>query len=422
MDETLKTCACELRSSPRRASSVTWNGPVRFVAIIRYHVAGESSGKGWIANTPALLTSTSRIPSAGASAPSTPRSTESRSVTSISIASPRPPARSHSRATSSISSRVRAATATCAPSRAKRRAMARPIPRPPPVTSTESSRTGPAYGSGRPRSARYNPPPDGLEPPGAAIPARAGLRRAAGARLRARRAGGDALLSPDGDLRRAADRRRARGALAGRRFLERPRDPRRLARARGPPDLCRSPARQALEAGPRSRARRVRARDGLGGPRGVAGARALRPARGRLLEPRDRHGRGQRRARDGPRALVPDRAEARDPPPRAAQPRDGRRHAGVAGHPRRGLPRVCRAAGTIRAASLRALGALLPRDAPRGGPRAAARLRGHGRERAALPEHALGHGDPLRLDGPGPHRDGGVGVPAGFLPGPAVTL
>src|SRR5262249_22119190 len=82
------------------------------------------------------------------SAPATPRSTEWRSVTSISSANPRPPARSHSRATPSISLRVRAATATKAPSRANRTAIARPIPRPPPVTSTESAPTRPAYGPG----------------------------------------------------------------------------------------------------------------------------------------------------------------------------------------------------------------------------------------------------------------------------------
>src|SRR5688572_26126686 len=136
MEEMLKTCPRRLRSRPRSASSVAWNGPVRFVARIRYHVAGESSGNGWIANTPALLTSTSSTFPEASSVCATPRSTESRSVTSISTARPAPPTRSTSRATRSISARVRAATATRAPSRAKRRAMARPIPRPPPVTRT----------------------------------------------------------------------------------------------------------------------------------------------------------------------------------------------------------------------------------------------------------------------------------------------
>ena len=83
---------------------------------------------------PALFTSTSSEPPRSRSA-ATARPTDAGTVTSIASAIASPPRSRISAAVRSISAAVRAATATVAPRPANASAIARPIPRPPPVTS-----------------------------------------------------------------------------------------------------------------------------------------------------------------------------------------------------------------------------------------------------------------------------------------------
>ena len=82
---------------------------------------------------PALLTRMSTGPSSR-SAVATIASTSEETDTSVGMATDRRPSARISSATESISERVRAATATSAPDSARVEAIARPIPRPPPVT------------------------------------------------------------------------------------------------------------------------------------------------------------------------------------------------------------------------------------------------------------------------------------------------
>ena len=70
-----------------------------------------------------------------AAASSTKRSTSPAAVTSAAMPCARPPAARSSPSAASSVSTVRAQNATCAPSATRRRAIARPIPRLPPVTS-----------------------------------------------------------------------------------------------------------------------------------------------------------------------------------------------------------------------------------------------------------------------------------------------
>src|SRR6516225_1333286 len=86
---------------------------------------------------PALLTRTSN-----GCAAMIARRTASRSVTSSWSASALSPRATIACAAASISSRVRAASVTCAPACASADAAASPMPRPPPVTATEGRRFG----------------------------------------------------------------------------------------------------------------------------------------------------------------------------------------------------------------------------------------------------------------------------------------
>src|SRR5581483_7497276 len=97
----------------------------------------RSSGcptKRWLPPPPAPLTRTSTWPSPPRTAPAS-RSTSPASVTSATTPSVGPPRAASSAAVSSTAARVRAATATAAPASASARAVLRPIPRLPPVTS-----------------------------------------------------------------------------------------------------------------------------------------------------------------------------------------------------------------------------------------------------------------------------------------------
>src|SRR3990167_3665918 len=102
--------------------------------MIRSHVASSDSRKGCILSQPALFTTTSSWPH-WASSSAIPRSTSARRGRATPSASALTPSRSASRRTTSAASRSMSSTATCAPSRASASTMARPIPRPPPVTS-----------------------------------------------------------------------------------------------------------------------------------------------------------------------------------------------------------------------------------------------------------------------------------------------
>src|SRR5215469_13741417 len=87
-----------------------------------------------MASIPALLTTTSRPPSSEAACSTTASATPA-SVMSPAADTARPPAVSISRSVRSIRPASRPPTATAAPSRAKRTAIARPIPLDAPVTS-----------------------------------------------------------------------------------------------------------------------------------------------------------------------------------------------------------------------------------------------------------------------------------------------
>ena len=87
---------------------------------------------------PALLTTTWSAPNASAAARTT-RSAPDASARSAGTASARPPAASISAATASRGSARRPASTTGQPSRARTRAVERPIPVPPPVTSATRS-------------------------------------------------------------------------------------------------------------------------------------------------------------------------------------------------------------------------------------------------------------------------------------------
>src|SRR4051794_16232896 len=106
--------------------------PRTFTSKACHQSAGSASHVlSWLP-VPAFATSSSTAPHSAS-----PRSTDSRDVTSISIARP-----SISSATDSIWSRERAVTVTDQPSPASARAMFAPIPRPPPVTTAMRSGNG----------------------------------------------------------------------------------------------------------------------------------------------------------------------------------------------------------------------------------------------------------------------------------------
>jgi hypothetical protein len=102
---------------------------VRFTESIRSQTSSVVRSKGMLSEAPALLTSTSTWSSRARSS-SSPAAMEARSVTSMRRAKPRVAA-----ATSSISAWVLPVTTTRAPPSVKRSAIARPMPRPPPVMS-----------------------------------------------------------------------------------------------------------------------------------------------------------------------------------------------------------------------------------------------------------------------------------------------
>src|SRR5829696_6476990 len=111
---------------PGSAACVQLRTPFRFTAITFSHCSGVVSVKNPNSSVPALLTRMS----IGGSALATAAWAEPRSVTSSSTARPE-----ISPATSVAPSRLRSPIVTCAPSAARRRAVAAPMPLAPPVTS-----------------------------------------------------------------------------------------------------------------------------------------------------------------------------------------------------------------------------------------------------------------------------------------------
>src|SRR5436309_12537398 len=117
-----------------RTARVQLKAPFRWTAIIRSHTSSVIS---WSATSPAMPASFTRMCTGPSAAwiRSTAASTLAALATSASTAT----ARRWSRATSSATCRPppwsRSSTATSAPSRARRRQIARPIPEAPPVTT-----------------------------------------------------------------------------------------------------------------------------------------------------------------------------------------------------------------------------------------------------------------------------------------------
>src|SRR3954447_296475 len=128
---------------PGSAAKVQLSTPLRFTAITFCHCSGVVCAKKPNSSVPALLIRMS----IGAPALSTAACAEPRSVTSSSIARPET-----SPATSVAPSRLRSPIVTSAPSAARRRAIAAPMPPAPPVTSAllPSSLMGAAAYSWRP--------------------------------------------------------------------------------------------------------------------------------------------------------------------------------------------------------------------------------------------------------------------------------
>src|SRR5437588_586836 len=200
---------------------VTARTPRRLTPSTTSHMSSSVAVNQPKRSVPALLTTISSGPTASAAA-ATPARAEPASATSISTAAP-----SSSPATSRAPARSRSAIATRAPSAARRRAVAAPMPDAPPVT-------GAGLPSSRMRRAPYSLPR--REPGGARDDHRrdgrarvragfaAGTGRGAGgdrvARGRARGGGGraGARARPRRQLRGAGQPRGGR-ALAGRRPL-----------------------------------------------------------------------------------------------------------------------------------------------------------------------------------------------------------
>src|SRR5262245_39288303 len=101
---------------------------------MRRHVSGALPANGSLGVHPALLTSTSRRPSAVTASP-TAASTRARSVTSATSGSARRPRARTSVAASPAALALVSSTATSAPAAASASAIPSPIPWPPPVTS-----------------------------------------------------------------------------------------------------------------------------------------------------------------------------------------------------------------------------------------------------------------------------------------------
>ena len=106
---------------------------VRVTAITRFQLSSEISSSGAGSARPALFIMMSSRPNVSR-ARRIVRSTASDSAASILMAAARPPLAVMPDATASARVPLRSATTTAAPSPAKRRAVAAPIPEPPAVT------------------------------------------------------------------------------------------------------------------------------------------------------------------------------------------------------------------------------------------------------------------------------------------------
>ena len=124
-------CGTDRRANSNATDTLKWKAASSCSTVVSRN--GRHSSP-----PPALFTRMSRPPSAA-----TVRSTRSgntpMSFTSAVQAKARPPAASISAATRSISAVVRAVTATAAPASAKPRAIASPMPRPPPVIERDAT-------------------------------------------------------------------------------------------------------------------------------------------------------------------------------------------------------------------------------------------------------------------------------------------
>ncbi len=128
------TCPLPCAIIPGSTARIAISGPMTFTSIARRHSSTSISHVGPTGpKAPALFTRMSIRPNAPRAASTTWR-IESSSVTSAAIASARPPRSWTSAAVSSTSADVRAVTTTEAPASLNASAIARPIPRPPPVT------------------------------------------------------------------------------------------------------------------------------------------------------------------------------------------------------------------------------------------------------------------------------------------------
>ena len=124
------------------AACVQYRRPSRFTSIIRRHSLVSAPITGPSSITPALLTRMSRRPSSSFVRVTNAFACAS-SVTSVSIASARPPSPSMRLASSSIRSLRRAASDTAAPARASVTAVASPMPDEAPViAATRPERSG----------------------------------------------------------------------------------------------------------------------------------------------------------------------------------------------------------------------------------------------------------------------------------------
>ena len=123
-----------LSTMPATIDCVHRNVPVAFTAMTRFQSSSDWLWRGADLTTPALLTSTSTRPMRSIAA-LVSLVTLSGSVTSTGTGHACTPSARNSVATPSISFSLRAATTTAAPAAPSARAIAAPMPRPPPVTT-----------------------------------------------------------------------------------------------------------------------------------------------------------------------------------------------------------------------------------------------------------------------------------------------
>ena len=136
--DTVLTMAPPCSIRPGSAARHIRNVPVRLTAMIWSHPLRDCSGVWANPPMPATLHRLVMWPSSSRACETAP-ATASSAVTSHSSAMARPPASVASRlisaATASTASAARSRQATAAPSAARRRAVARPMPDPAPVTT-----------------------------------------------------------------------------------------------------------------------------------------------------------------------------------------------------------------------------------------------------------------------------------------------